>query len=244
MAKKLQLISPLKGERGERGETGPRGPSGEQGPQGPQGDPDVHIGKEEPTNLDTTIWIDTNESESTNYINAPATATVNQTIVVKEVDQDGKPVKWECADVGGGSEYTPAPLPLLADVTSEEALKVFEVALSKRAVKRVIMYITVSSEEPVGAPLYGYINGKVFDCMISGSTALEAGNTTWMELELMAGGLARFTTSTSRGDAWSQKPINTSGKMQNYAYVDSIGGCLMKSDVWIPAGTRIQVWGE
>ena len=163
---------------------------------------------------------------------------------VMEEDGGKVTVHRECADVGGGSDYTPAPLPLLADVTSEEALKVFEVTLSKRAVKRVIMYITVSSEEPVGAPLYGYINGKAFDCQISGSTALEAGNTTWMELELMAGGLARFTTSTSRGGAWSLKPINTSGKMLNYAYVDSIGGKLVLADAMIPAGTRIQVWGE
>ena len=39
-------------------------------------------------------------------IPAPATAQVGQTIVVKEVDESGKPVSWECVDVpagGGGS---------------------------------------------------------------------------------------------------------------------------------------------
>ena len=36
-------------------------------------------------------------------ITAPNTARVGQTIVVKEVDEEGKPVSWECADVGGGS---------------------------------------------------------------------------------------------------------------------------------------------
>ena len=35
-------------------------------------------------------------------IPAPPTAQVGQTIVVKEVDEDGKPVKWECVDVASG----------------------------------------------------------------------------------------------------------------------------------------------
>ncbi|MBQ7345256.1 MAG: hypothetical protein IJW45_04240 [Oscillospiraceae bacterium] len=37
-------------------------------------------------------------------ITAPATATVGQTIVVKEVDENGKPISWECADVGNDEE--------------------------------------------------------------------------------------------------------------------------------------------
>ena len=244
MAKKLQLISPLKGERGERGETGPRGPSGEQGPQGPQGDPDVHIGKEEPTNLDTTIWIDTNKSESTNYVNAPATATVGQTIVVKEVDETGKPVKWECADVGGGSGYTPAPLPLLADVTSEEALKVFEVKLPQRAVSRIIMQINVPTTEAVGAACYGRLNGKLWDGFIFGSGALAAGASKWLSLDLMEDGLARFMVSNSTGNLWGQGTTNTCGKLLNIEHVYAIGIVLAKADTTIPAGTRIQVWGE
>ena len=47
----------------------------------------------------------TNVSELANdadYISAPATATVGQTIVVKSVDENGKPTEWEAADVGGG----------------------------------------------------------------------------------------------------------------------------------------------
>lgn len=32
-------------------------------------------------------------------INPPATATIGQTIVVKEVDESGKPTEWEAADL-------------------------------------------------------------------------------------------------------------------------------------------------
>jgi hypothetical protein len=41
--------------------------------------------------------------ETGDYIPTPSTAQVGQTIVVKEVDGDGKPVSWECVDVAGGS---------------------------------------------------------------------------------------------------------------------------------------------
>ena len=43
------------------------------------------------------------------YIPAPATAEVGQTIVVKAVDESGKPTEWETADMSGGggaSEWT------------------------------------------------------------------------------------------------------------------------------------------
>lgn len=54
-------------------------------------------------------------------IPAPATAKVGQTIVVTEVDGDGKPVKWECADVGGGSYV------LLNDIVTTEAVSSVEI---------------------------------------------------------------------------------------------------------------------
>lgn len=36
-------------------------------------------------------------------IPTPTTANVGQTIVVKEIDENGKPTKWEAVDVGGGA---------------------------------------------------------------------------------------------------------------------------------------------
>lgn len=45
-------------------------------------------------------------------VTAPEVATVGQTIVVKAVDENGKPTEWECVDMTGGGEaggyYTPA----------------------------------------------------------------------------------------------------------------------------------------
>lgn len=39
-------------------------------------------------------------------IPTPSTAQVGQTIVVKEVDESGKPVSWECVDVASGAGTT------------------------------------------------------------------------------------------------------------------------------------------
>lgn len=53
------------------------------------------------------------------HIPVPATAEVGQTIVVKAVDESGKPTEWETADmagVGGGSEWTK-----LGDITVNES---------------------------------------------------------------------------------------------------------------------------
>lgn len=65
----------------------------------------IHTGPNEPTNPNVSVWFDTDETDATDYIPAPATAQVGQTIVVKEVDGDGRPVSWECADVAGGDKW-------------------------------------------------------------------------------------------------------------------------------------------
>ena len=61
----------------------------------------IHIGTEAPTNGET-VWIDTDEEPEENGgsggTSIDVTAEVGQTIVVKEVDANGKPTKWESAD--------------------------------------------------------------------------------------------------------------------------------------------------
>ena len=42
-----------------------------------------------------------NYPEKDEVIQPPTTANVGQTIVVKEIDENGKPTKWEAVDVGG-----------------------------------------------------------------------------------------------------------------------------------------------
>lgn len=80
----------------------------------------IHTGPNEPTDPNVSVWIDTDETDATDYIPAPATAQVGQTIVVKEIDGNGKPVSWECVDVAGGGEEE--QWKLLIDFESAEDL--------------------------------------------------------------------------------------------------------------------------
>jgi hypothetical protein len=58
--------------------------------------------------------------ETGDYIPTPSTAQVGQTIVVKEVDGNGKPVSWECADVASGVDAVAEEMRLYLDTTITE----------------------------------------------------------------------------------------------------------------------------
>ena len=56
-----------KGDKGDTGPVGPQGPKGERGeigPQGPKGPKAIHVGINAPTDEDTEIWFDTDDTES------------------------------------------------------------------------------------------------------------------------------------------------------------------------------------
>lgn len=76
----------------------------------------MHVGADEPTSPNVSVWIDTDETDVTDYIPAPATAQVGQTIVVKEVDESGKPVSWECVRVYSKPEIDAALGSYITDV--------------------------------------------------------------------------------------------------------------------------------
>jgi hypothetical protein len=71
----------------------------------------------------------------TSKIDSPDTAEVGQTIVVKAVDEDGKPVEWECVDLPtGGSEEK---WELLFDTTLEEEVKSIEAKFLDNPQKKI-----------------------------------------------------------------------------------------------------------
>ena len=159
------------------------------------------------------------------------------------IGADGKLYTAPGGGVPGNGQTVAAPLPLLADVTSEEALSHFEVTLSKRAVRRVLVQISVPASDAMGGACYGALNGGLWDATIFGNTALAANAKKWMELELMEGGLAKYTVSESSGNLWNLNTIRTAGALEKIGYVDSIGIRLLGQNT-APAGTRLQVWGE
>lgn len=68
--------------------------------KGATGNPGVHVGTEAPTDESVNIWLNPEGDDSDTFIPVPETAEVGQTIVVKAVDETGKPTEWEVAERG------------------------------------------------------------------------------------------------------------------------------------------------
>ena len=106
-----EQLAALKGEKGDKGDTGAQGEKGEKGDSG------VYVGAGDmPEGYN--VQIDPDGEAPDGYIPAPATAEVGQTIVVKSVDENGKPTEWETADMP--TNETGEVLETIADITTEE----------------------------------------------------------------------------------------------------------------------------
>lgn len=61
----------------------------------------VYVQNDEPTDAaDGSLWLDMDEEEinGMDVMIPPATAKVGQTIIVRSVDENGKPIEWEAVD--------------------------------------------------------------------------------------------------------------------------------------------------
>lgn len=77
----------------------------------------IHIGANEPESEGVSVWIDTDE-EAPESGGVDVTASVGQTIMVEEVDANGKPTKWKAAEYQERTHYsTYEEVKLLDNVT-------------------------------------------------------------------------------------------------------------------------------
>lgn len=81
----------------------------------------IHIDPEPPEDPNVKLWIDTDEDVAQTFIKAPETAEVGQTIVVKAVDENGKPTEWESANLPSGDTVV-----TITSGTTEEDTTFFE----------------------------------------------------------------------------------------------------------------------
>jgi hypothetical protein len=86
-------------------------------------------------------------------IPAPETAEVGQTIVVKEVDENGKPTLWEAADFAADSQFE-----LLADITTTEVVSAIETTVDG-AYRELYVVITTAADENVSKWMDLQVNG-------------------------------------------------------------------------------------
>ncbi|MGN1082001.1 MAG: hypothetical protein ACI4SJ_00510 [Candidatus Avispirillum sp.] len=90
---------------------------GDKGEKGEKGDSGVYVGAGDmPEGYN--VQIDPDGEAPDGYIPTPSTAEVGQTIVVKSVDENGKPTEWETADIP--TNATGETWETIADITTEE----------------------------------------------------------------------------------------------------------------------------
>lgn len=111
------------------------------------------------------------------YIVKPATASVGQTIVVKAVDENGKPTEWETADLGSGARTLDTAITLF-DETITEAVKLVDYTIPED--KRVYNNYIVLLYPVRGSTADKYPHNVV--CTIYWSDGTNDSNTTAINL--------------------------------------------------------------
>ena len=250
MPRKLQLLSPLIGPQGPQGETGETGATGPRGPAG------IHVGPEAPEDPTVGLWLDTDEDFSADVIPVPETSTVGQTIVVKSVDENGKPTEWEAVDMSSGGEKWE----LIADVTLEEQVTSFSIDQDTngqpfRLRKYMLAYVWNTVTD--GSTIPGF-------CFLSenggGNTALYTSGFTMPKADKIVGGIvanellpnntccayAMYDNIQAKLDPFS--PLNHQYVYNRRNELKQDSGYIEFSQVGagsglFPAGSRIMLWG-
>lgn len=88
--------------------------------KGETGNSGVHFGSDEPKDDSSKVWIDlSGQGDVLDYIPSPDTAEVGQTMVVKAVDENGKPTQWEVADLPTNTTFADYELIAFGTTTEE-----------------------------------------------------------------------------------------------------------------------------
>ena len=65
----------------------------------------IHVGAEPPTDENIKVWVDTDEEAEMGGANIDVVAVPGQMLIVKAVDENGKPTEWETAERTHWKEY-------------------------------------------------------------------------------------------------------------------------------------------
>ena len=194
-------------------------------------------------------------------IPVPATAEVGQTIVVKAVDEDGKPTEWETQDMANGS--ADKSWRLIRDITTEEDVRsiVFDTDDSGNGFELDEIYIctnatNISTQTAAGAFCVN-ANGKSISfgtttpSSIGFGKAGESGRN-WMWMHnlnplIVLHGVWVTTNSSAQKNTYCIQP-NIFGESENpYAFGEKISkvdiGCANSGSTFA-AGSRFLVYGR
>lgn len=180
-------------------------------------------------------------------IEAPETAEVGQTIVVKEVDENGKPTAWEAADfpAGGGYEWEK-----IAELTAEE--NIFSVTLPIDGNQYKLLRLKAKAQAWVVAEEAVYVkNGMLYGARTCGLHAIGYGqNGKYTPFEVWCFNL-RDNQFLPVGMVANGNPIvNGSFIAYNQIYNESVTinssisvTAFSSKDYLFTAGSTFELWG-
>lgn len=183
------------------------------------------------------------DNKFNNYILAPTTANVGQTIVVKEVDKNGKPISWEAVDVSGGN----TEWELISDVDTTE--EVGEILLTTDMngntfeLGDVCAHVIIPMHDSAITPLFCFIEVDGYEAEMSTTTD---GNHTelvisrkddkaMIKLEQYKYSSLKTTTINPRSF-----PV---GNLVYYHNIKEFKAYLYGNEVF-PKGTRVRLYGK
>lgn len=203
----------------------------------------VYIGSDEPTSDSVQLWINPESSNDIPpYIPAPSTASVGQTIVVKTVDEDGKPTEWEAADFPSGIVGENQWRLIRSVTTEEDALASVEISTDSSGAPFALTEVYVRTIAPVtdlSGDTFVYIN----DVYAMGPSATQYGGIGYVysnsTIDLIAQCTGIKLTNPSLM-SWQSKYSSTPiGSTINKITLKGRG-----SSAVIPIGTVIEVFGR
>ena len=221
----------------------------------------VYIGEQEPIDENIELWIDPTV-ENIQPIYPPDTATIGQTIVVKSVDENGKPTEWEAADMasGGSPEIRHIKTLTLEDDVQWAYVDTDEDGNAFHITEVVINVYSVGAESNTGEAYLkvvvnnsNYISGNQIADINSGIR--KAGSSRSMTIMIVSNGVTAFAVhSAADNENLFDADMLFDGKLANTAqHSCGIYGCksieslMFGSDTAktvLGTGTKIAIWGR
>lgn len=200
--------------------------------------------------------------EPPEYVPVPETASVGQTIVVKAVDDAGKPTEWEAVDmaIGGSSEIRHIKTLTLEDDVQWAYVDTDEDGNAFHITEVVINIYSVGAESNTGEAYFKvvannskYTRGNQIADINAGIR--KAGSSRSMTIMIVSNGVTAFAVhSAADNENLFDADMLFDGKLANTAqYSCGIYGCksieslMFGSDVAktvLGAGTKIAIWGR
>ena len=181
-------------------------------------------------------------------IPTPTTANVGQTIVVKEIDESGKPTKWEAVNVGGGATEEKWELLQSKDITEEDGELAELIITFPEGYKEYV--VTLSKTESTSANntiVYPYvINNSGASTMFIAAFWDTYEGTRAVDFELRFSSMMLEENNAIKMDGFlgsangigKQKNMQTCGWVEGYKCWKKV-----RFSTKLPIGSKYRVWG-